>query len=84
MYSSKVVIELRCTRRIPKRILEQAVERFADQKKQLIQPFKKYDPAAYVRVWYEDRSKMPAIKVLDILPKTNPFKRIFKKRRDSK
>lgn len=79
MIMSKVVIELRFTRRIPKSVLEGAVEKFAKIKGNLISPYRKYDPNAFVRVWYDDMGKVPKVAVADMLPRPkNPFKRMFR------
>lgn len=83
MIVSKVKIELRFKRRVPKSVLEHAVERFAEMEKQLVKPYKKHDPNAHVRVWYEDRAGTEGVHVVDMLP-SNPFKRIFRKRGDKK
>ena len=77
MIVSKVIVELRFMKRVPKHVLESAVEKFADQKQKLVAPYKKYDKTAHMRVWYEDFAKAN-VKVTEMLP-NNPFKRIFKK-----
>lgn len=79
MIVSKVKIELRFKKRVPKSVLEGAVERLSGMEKHLVKPYKKYDPSAHIRVWYEDRAGTENVHVVDMLP-SNPFKRIFRKR----
>lgn len=80
MIVSKVKIEIRFTQRVPKKVLEGAVERFADMGKQFIAPYKKHDPTVHVRVWYDDRAGVSDVKMSDLLP-SNPLRRVFKRRR---
>jgi len=82
MIMSKVVLEIRFTRHVPKAVLERAVERFVASEKRILKPLRKHDPTAYVRVWYDDMGKHPDVKISDMLPKpNNPFKRMFKRKK---
>jgi len=83
MIVSKVKIELRFRKRVPRSVLEHAVERFAAMEREIVEPYRKHDPTVHVRVSYEDSAGAEDVKVVDMLP-NNPFKRIFRKRGDRK
>lgn len=76
MIASKVILEIRFRKRVPKQVLEQAVEDLINKRSEILKPYQKHD--ACIRIWYDDMSGVPSVSMVDMLPK-NPFKRIFRR-----
>jgi hypothetical protein len=70
---SKVVIEIRFKKKIPRSALEAVVTDLCDAKSRLIEPYKKYDADVQAKVWFEDLSKQSVT--------SNPFLKVLKIKR---
>jgi len=73
MANPKIILEIRFSKRIPRKALEELVILFSESKQEMKKELSSIDPNPIIRVWYEGQASEEDIE----LPS---FMRLFKKK----